>query len=172
MLRPIAAQLARHRLATAPSAARFASRPSPASTLQLLRQRQPASLRAYSSTGESVKDAAKETARNAAQGIAKGTAKQRSLPVKIIRFTAFTAGSMVFGLTALLAVIMAHDALTYSEQHVANVPAGPLALNPKPGGPKKLPIVSEYVENEQDETAKELAQKERLVIVGGGWGGE
>lgn len=95
---------------------------------------------------------------------------KKSGPIrKVLRFTGYTIGSIIFGLTATTVIILAHDALTYREAHVSNVPLAPLALEPKTGGPKNLPILSSYAEDEQDEISKNLAKKERLVIVGGGW---
>ncbi|SPO28755.1 probable NADH dehydrogenase (ubiquinone), 64 kD subunit, mitochondrial [Ustilago trichophora] len=96
-------------------------------------------------------------------------AKRSGILRKTLRFTGYTIGSIVFGLTATTAIILAHDALTYREAHVDKVPLHPLALEPKKGGPKNLPILSSYAEDEQDEMSKNLAGKERLVIVGGGW---
>lgn len=78
----------------------------------------------------------------------------------------------MFGLTTVLGVVLAHDALTYRESHLDGVPTNPLALHPLPGGPKGLPVVSHWVEEEEDERAKQISQKERLVVVGGGWGGQ
>ena len=88
---------------------------------------------------------------------------------RAFKFTIYTAGSIAFGLVATTAIILAHDALTYRESHVGKVPISPLALQPKTGGPKNLPILSSFTEDEQDDTNKELCKKERLVIVGGGW---
>ncbi|EEB92071.1 hypothetical protein MPER_09473, partial [Moniliophthora perniciosa FA553] len=46
----------------------------------------------------------------------------------------------------------------------------PLALHPERGGPKNLPIVRVQVDDQEDEETRKLAEKPRLVIVGGGWG--
>ncbi len=97
------------------------------------------------------------------------TNKAPGLVRRVVRITGYTVGSIVFGLTATTAIILAHDALTYREANVDKVPLHPLALAPNRGGPKNLPIVSAYPEDEQDEVSKNLAAKERLVIVGGGW---
>lgn len=95
--------------------------------------------------------------------------KKAGLLRKTLRFTGYTIGSIVFGITATTVIILAHDALTYREAHADKVPLHPLALSPERGGPKNLPILSSYAEDEQDEISKKLANKERLVIVGGGW---
>lgn len=78
--------------------------------------------------------------------------------------------SAVIGILALGTGILAHDAFTYTDQHVDRVPVSPLALHPEVGGPKGLPVVRVDIDDEEDEESKKLAEKPRLVIVGGGWG--
>jgi hypothetical protein len=78
--------------------------------------------------------------------------------------------SSVVGIVVVGAGILAHDAFTYNDKHVDRVPVNPLALNPERGGPKNLPIARVLIDDEEDEEAKLLAVKPRLVIVGGGWG--
>lgn len=90
----------------------------------------------------------------------------------VIKYTLLCGGSIVFGLSAFILLVLAYDFTTYREAHVDKVPTAPLALKPNPGGPKNLPIIESYVDDWQDEETKELSTKERLVIVGGGWGGE
>jgi hypothetical protein len=63
-----------------------------------------------------------------------------------------------------------HDSLTYSERHVDRVPAHGLALNPRVGGPKNLPIIERDLADQEDEFTAALVNKPHLVIVGGGWG--
>jgi hypothetical protein len=58
----------------------------------------------------------------------------------------------------------------YSDLHVDRVPVSPLALHPKLGGPKNLPVASVALEDEESEENRKLAGKPKLVIVGGGWG--
>jgi hypothetical protein len=53
---------------------------------------------------------------------------------------------------------------------VDRVPVSPLALCPKLGGPKNLPVASVGLADEETEENRKLASKPRLVIVGGGWG--
>jgi len=45
-----------------------------------------------------------------------------------------------------------------------------LALQPKLGGPKNLPVASVTLEDEASEENRKLASKPKLIIVGGGWG--
>ncbi len=87
-----------------------------------------------------------------------------------VKYTFFACGSIVFGLAATVLLILAYDYTTYREEHVKDVPTAPLALKPNPGGPKNLPIIESYVDDWQDEESRAYCEKERLVIVGGGWG--
>lgn len=88
---------------------------------------------------------------------------------RIVRWTLWGTFSIVFGITASIALILAHDALTYRDTHLGDIPTSELALHPQPGGPKNLPIVNEFIEGEEDDFARDLKGKEKLVIVGGGW---
>jgi hypothetical protein len=78
--------------------------------------------------------------------------------------------SATLGIGLIGAAVFVHDAFTYTDKHVHNVPVNPLALNPTTGGPKNLPVACSLVGDEEDDDAKALAKKPRLVIVGGGWG--
>lgn len=84
--------------------------------------------------------------------------------------TGFFLGSATLGIGLIGAGVFIHDAFTYTDKHVENVPVNPLALKPTTGGPKNLPIASSLVGDEEDDEAKALSKKPRLVIVGGGWG--
>ncbi|KAK7047797.1 hypothetical protein VNI00_006125 [Paramarasmius palmivorus] len=88
----------------------------------------------------------------------------------VAKFTAYVGLSSVFGLVVVGAGIFIHDAFTYTERHVERVPVHPLALHPERGGPKNLPVVRVQIDDEEDEETKKLAEKPKLVIVGGGWG--
>lgn len=78
--------------------------------------------------------------------------------------------STFFGVIAIGGIILLHDSLTYSERHVDRVPAHGLALNPRVGGPKNLPIIERDLADQEDEFTAALVNKPHLVIVGGGWG--
>ena len=71
---------------------------------------------------------------------------------------------------AIGAGVFIHDAFTYTDRHVDRVPVSPLALHPERGGPKNLPVVNVLLADEEDEEARKLMEKPKLVIVGGGWG--
>ena len=78
--------------------------------------------------------------------------------------------STVVGLSVLVGAILAHDVFTYSERHVDRVPTNSLALKPRLGGKKNLPILEVNLEDEEDDVKRGMKGKPRLVIVGGGWG--
>lgn len=78
--------------------------------------------------------------------------------------------SSAVGIVTIGTGILVHDAFTYSERHIDRVPVNPLALHPERGGPKNLPIAHVLVDDEEDDEAKALSEKPKLVIVGAGWG--
>jgi len=88
----------------------------------------------------------------------------------VAKFTGLLCVSSMVGILVVGTGILAHDAFTYNDRHVDRVPVNPLALKPERGGPKNLPIARVLVDDGDDEEAKQLAVKPRLVIVGGGWG--
>ncbi|KAG6331259.1 hypothetical protein ID866_7829 [Astraeus odoratus] len=93
---------------------------------------------------------------------------RRSL--QVAKYTSYFALSAAVGVLAIGAGIFIHDAFTYTDKHIDRVPVSPLALHPERGGPKNLPIVSALLGDEEDEEARKLNEKPKLVIVGGGWG--
>lgn len=64
-----------------------------------------------------------------------------------------------------------YDASTYKE-HVSNsdIDVSQLALQPRLGGPKNLPIAEVFIDDDDCEARKRNKDKPRLVILGGGWG--
>ncbi|KAF9526941.1 hypothetical protein CPB83DRAFT_769273 [Crepidotus variabilis] len=88
----------------------------------------------------------------------------------VAKWTGLLCLSSVLGVITLGAGILAHDVFTYNEKHVDRVPVNPLALCPEKGGPKNLPIARVLVDDEEDDEAKKLLDKPKLVIIGAGWG--
>lgn len=88
----------------------------------------------------------------------------------VARAGIYLAFSSVLGLGVIVGGVFLHDAFTYTDLHVDRVPVNPLALHPETGGPKNLPIASANIGDEEDEETRALAEKPKLVIVGGGWG--
>lgn len=61
-----------------------------------------------------------------------------------------------------------YDASTYKEEAThSDINISQLALQPRRGGPKNLPIAEMFLDDDEEEQAK----KPRLVVLGGGWGG-
>ena len=87
-----------------------------------------------------------------------------------VRFGVRLIVSSVLGVGVLVGAILFHDAFTYSERHVDRVPANPLALHPRTGGKKNLPILEVNLDEEEEESKRSMKGKPRLVIIGGGWG--
>ena len=50
------------------------------------------------------------------------------------------------------------------------VPVNSLAISPRRGGKKGLPILEVNLDEEDDEIKLKMMKKPRLVIIGGGWG--
>jgi len=90
--------------------------------------------------------------------------------VTFCRYSGYFLLSSAFGVLAIGAGIFIHDALTYTDKHIDRVPINPLALHPENGGPNNLPVVKALVDDDDDDENRKLAEKPRLIIVGGGWG--
>jgi hypothetical protein len=88
----------------------------------------------------------------------------------VARYTGYLGLSAIVGVVSLTGAILIHDVFTYNSRHVHRVPVNPLALNPERGGPKNLPIARVLADDDEDDEAKLLGTKPKLVIVGGGWG--
>lgn len=64
-----------------------------------------------------------------------------------------------------------YDASTYKEAPFdEDISISSLALNPRRGGPKNLPIVQHFIDDDDDEHKKAAKHKPKLVVLGTGWG--
>jgi NADH dehydrogenase len=64
-----------------------------------------------------------------------------------------------------------YDATTYKEEpDTVDIPVSELALNPRRGGPKNLPIADHFVDDDDCPENKAVKHKPKLVILGTGWG--
>lgn len=84
-------------------------------------------------------------------------------------FAAF--GFFVAGTGAVVIAFFIYDASTYREDPSSeDIPVSELALNPRHGGLKNLPIADVLVGDDDSEPMREQRDKPRLVILGTGWG--
>jgi NADH dehydrogenase len=73
--------------------------------------------------------------------------------------------------SAAVLAFFIYDATTYRESSSAvDIPVSELALNPRRGGPKNLPIAEVLVGDDDSEAMQAQRDKPRLVILGTGWG--
>lgn len=80
-------------------------------------------------------------------------------------------GVFIVSSGAIVVAFFIYDASTYHESTTAaDIPVSELALNPRRGGPKNLPIADVLVGDYDSESMLEQKDKPRLVILGTGWG--
>ncbi|KAF2728972.1 hypothetical protein EJ04DRAFT_476435 [Polyplosphaeria fusca] len=101
----------------------------------------------------------------------------KPLPTTKSRFLRFCYRSAawvgIFGIvsTGIVVAFFIYDATTYKEDASSqDVPVSELALNPRRGGPKNLPIADYFVDDDDCAENKEVKHKPKLVILGTGWG--
>lgn len=82
-------------------------------------------------------------------------------------------GSSMAVLGIAITLFFIYDASTYKEgnQDNGDISVGQLALQPRRGGPKNLPIADVLIDDNDDNGKSESQNKPKLVILGGGWGG-
>lgn len=81
-------------------------------------------------------------------------------------------GSGIVFVGLVFGAFFIYDASTYNEHAVAaECDVSQLALSPRKGGPKNLPIADVLIDDEDTEEHKKRKDKPKLVILGGGWGG-
>lgn len=72
---------------------------------------------------------------------------------------------------ALIVGFFIYDATTYREDPaIEDIPVSELALHPRRGGPKNLPIVDAFIDDDDCSENQAMKHKPRLVILGTGWG--
>lgn len=104
-------------------------------------------------------------------GSRKSSAPKRPPLVSLLYKTALFLGSSVLVLGVGVVAFFIYDASTYKEHSTSgDVSVSLLALNPKRGGPKNLPIIEDYIDDYDTKERRTLKGKPRLVILGGGWG--
>ncbi|KAM3514674.1 hypothetical protein MY11210_001645 [Beauveria gryllotalpidicola] len=72
----------------------------------------------------------------------------------------------------LVTAFFLYDATTYKEgADIGDITVGELALQPRRGGPKNLPIADVLIDDNDNNGKSKCQDKPKLVILGGGWGG-
>ncbi|KIH92269.1 NADH dehydrogenase [Sporothrix brasiliensis 5110] len=83
---------------------------------------------------------------------------------------AWIGGSFVF-ITLGVVGFFLYDATTYKEgADLEDIAVPQLALNPRRGGPKNLPLYEVQIDDSDCEERLKTKDKPKLVILGGGWG--
>ena len=97
--------------------------------------------------------------------------QQRSPLLNFAYRSAALVGTGVGFIGLLLAAFFLYDATTYKESITfGDCDVSSTALNPPRGGPKNLPIIEAFLDDDESEQARRNKDKPRLVILGGGWG--
>jgi len=99
------------------------------------------------------------------------TVKPRSRTLRILYRTFTWLGISVSVTTIGILAFFIYDSTTYSnEPEVSDIPISSLALNPRRGGPKNLPIAEYLVDDDETVEQKSRKHKPKLVVLGTGWG--
>lgn len=109
--------------------------------------------------------------RLAATGVLPGHAKKRGVISRVLHKTATYLGIFVIGSGVAVAALFAYDYSTYTDVgSEVDIPVSELALHPRRGGPKNLPIIDHFVDDDESEEARAQKHKPKLVLLGTGWG--
>jgi NADH dehydrogenase len=96
---------------------------------------------------------------------------QRSGVLNAIRKVFTYCGFLIVSAGTVIVAFFIYDATTYREAATGlDIPVSELALNPRRGGPKNLPIADVLVGDYDSEAMLQQKDKPRLVILGTGWG--
>lgn len=84
---------------------------------------------------------------------------------------AFLVSPLVITGSALVIIggLLAYDATTYANKHTERVPEEVMHFKLERGGKKNLKVAKHMVDD-SDPRSRASGEKQRLVIVGGGWG--
>lgn len=97
--------------------------------------------------------------------------KKRGRFVRYLYKTFAYFGIFVAGTGIAIVAFFIYDATTYEEDLTSGeIPVSELALNPRRGGPKNLPIVEHFIDDDECDESKRQKHKPKLVILGTGWG--
>jgi NADH:ubiquinone reductase (H+-translocating) len=83
----------------------------------------------------------------------------------------FYVGIFVSGTVLFVVGFFAYDASTYRESPSTEaVPISSLALQPRRFGPKNLPVVEHFVDDDDNTSKRTSKHQPKIVILGTGWG--
>ncbi|KAI5457162.1 hypothetical protein BGZ63DRAFT_84336 [Mariannaea sp. PMI_226] len=142
------------------------------------RQRQPAQLRTFTKLSGTRITTVSNGGRRLPANYFVRSISGKPLPQRTSRFLNFCyrgaawvgTSITVFGIGVLAFFI--YDASTYKEHPShSDIDVSCLALQPRRGGVKNLPIAEVYIDDDDSKEKRQLKDKPRLVILGGGWGG-
>lgn len=97
--------------------------------------------------------------------------KQRGRLARALNKTFAFCGFTVITVSGLIIGFFLYDASTYKDEFEAqDIPIPEIALNPRRGGPKNLPIAEYLVDDGDTEEHVQQMTKPKLVVLGCGWG--
>ena len=97
--------------------------------------------------------------------------RRKSTVVHFLWRVSASVGFFGLAIAGFIFAFFLYDASTYRTSTVESAASVPeLALYPRRGGPKNLPIAESLVDDEDDPARSSQRDKPRLVILGGGWG--
>ncbi len=96
---------------------------------------------------------------------------RRTVTAVLYRMLAWLGGSIVFIGLGVVGFFL-YDSTTYKEGcETEDISVSQLALNPRRGGPKNLPLYEVQIDDADCHEHLRTRDKPKLVILGGGWGG-
>ncbi|KAH8602133.1 hypothetical protein B0O99DRAFT_605694 [Bisporella sp. PMI_857] len=97
--------------------------------------------------------------------------QHRSRALNFFYRSAALFGGSILVLGAGVIAFFLYDATTYREEPTrAEIQVSEMALSPRRGGPKNLPIAEVQIDDDDSPEMQEKKNKPKLVILGGGWG--
>ena len=99
------------------------------------------------------------------------TQSRTSRTLKLIYGTAAWAGIFTTVGAGIVLAFFIYDSTTYNEEPFnEDISVSELALFPRIGGPKNLPIAEHLMDDDDSPEKKEQKHKPKLVVLGTGWG--
>ena len=97
--------------------------------------------------------------------------KKRFTFFKLIYRSFAFLGIFVAGTGLAVVGFFIYDATTYQEDLTSgDINVSSLALNPRRGGPKNLPIIDHFIDDDECDDSKRQKHKPKIVVLGTGWG--